>query len=31
VLADDIVLRFPSVVVRTAPADVMSQLRRVLT
>jgi hypothetical protein len=31
VIADDIVLRFPSVVVRTAPADVVAQLRRVLT
>jgi len=30
VIADDIVLRFPSVVVRTAPDEVVGQLRRVL-
>jgi len=30
VIADDIVLRFPSVVLRTAPDEVVRQLRRVL-
>jgi very-short-patch-repair endonuclease len=30
VIADDIVLRFPSVVVRTNPEEVVAQLRRVL-
>jgi very-short-patch-repair endonuclease len=30
VIADDIVLRFPSVVVRTDPDQVIGQLRRVL-